>query len=139
MLKPAYSALNREACHQPEHEPSDQRAEVPGNTELRMDDQVVTYARLDDATARLAQMMITMGVGPGDRIGLMVPNVPEFGLVFYAALRSGAVTVLDQAEGGLAALADERVAKAAIAASAARGYLDGSSARPSPRRPRSSG
>jgi polyhydroxyalkanoate synthase subunit PhaC len=38
------------------------------------------------------------------------------------------VTVLDQAEAGLAAaMADERVAKAAIAASAARGYLDGSS------------
>src|SRR5712691_1691061 len=65
----------------------------PGHTALRMDDQVVTYARLDEATARLAQMMISMGVGPGDRIGLMVPNVPEFGLVFYAALRSGAVVV----------------------------------------------
>jgi polyhydroxyalkanoate synthase len=38
------------------------------------------------------------------------------------------VTVLDQAEAGLAAaIADERVAKAAIAASAARGYLSGSS------------
>jgi poly(3-hydroxyalkanoate) synthetase len=38
-----------------------------------------------------------------------------------------AVTVLDQAQAGqAAAIVDERVAKAAIAASAARGYLDGS-------------
>jgi len=65
----------------------------PGHTALRMDDQALTYADLDDATARLAHMMTSMGIGPGDRIGLMVPNVPEFGLVFYAALRCGAVVV----------------------------------------------
>ena len=65
----------------------------PGHTALRMDDQVLTYADLDDATARLSHMVTSMGIGPGDRIGLMVPNVPEFGLVFYAALRSGAVVV----------------------------------------------
>jgi long-chain acyl-CoA synthetase len=65
----------------------------PGHTALRMDDQVLTYADMDDATARLARMMTSMGIGPGDRIGLMVPNVPEFGLVFYAALRCGAVVV----------------------------------------------
>jgi long-chain acyl-CoA synthetase len=65
----------------------------PGHTALRMDDQALTYAGLDDATARLAHMMTSMGIGPGDRIGLMVPNVPEFGLVFHAALRCGAVVV----------------------------------------------
>jgi acyl-coenzyme A synthetase/AMP-(fatty) acid ligase len=74
MLKSAHPALNREACHQPEHEPGDQAQKFPGNIALRMDDQVVTYGQPDEATARLAQMMISMGVGPGDRIGLMVPN-----------------------------------------------------------------
>jgi long-chain acyl-CoA synthetase len=67
--------------------------EFPEHTALRMDDQVLTYAGLDDAAARLAHMMTSMGIEPGDRIGLMVPNVPEFGLVFYAALRAGAVVV----------------------------------------------
>jgi long-chain acyl-CoA synthetase len=67
--------------------------EFPEHTALRMDDQVLTYAGLDDITARLAHMMTSMGIEPGDRIGLMVPNVPEFGLVFYAALRAGAVVV----------------------------------------------
>ena len=65
----------------------------PDHTALRMDYQVLTYARLDDTTARLARLMAAMLIGPGDRIGLMVPNVPEFGLVFYAALRCGAVVV----------------------------------------------
>ena len=63
------------------------------HTALRMDGQALTYAQLDEATARLAHMMTSMGIGPGDPIGLMVPNVPEFGLVFYAALRCGAVVV----------------------------------------------
>src|SRR6516164_10863318 len=65
----------------------------PDHTALRMDDQVLTYAALDESTARLAQLMMSMGIRPGDRIGLMVPNVPEFGLVFYAALRCGAVVL----------------------------------------------
>ena len=65
----------------------------PDHTALHMDDQALTYAQLDEVTARLAGMMTSMGIGPGDRIGLMVPNVPEFGLVFYAALRCGAVVV----------------------------------------------
>ena len=65
----------------------------PDHTALQMDYQVLTYARLDDTTARLARLMAAMLIRPGDRIGLMVPNVPEFGLVFYAALRCGAVVV----------------------------------------------
>jgi long-chain acyl-CoA synthetase len=65
----------------------------PEHIALHMDGQTLTHAGLDDATARLAAMMTSMGIGPGDRIGLMVPNVPEFGLVFYAALRCGAVVV----------------------------------------------
>ena len=65
----------------------------PEHTALHMDGQTLTHAGLDDATARLAAMMTSMGIRPGDRIGLMVPNVPEFGLVFYAALRCGAVVV----------------------------------------------
>ena len=65
----------------------------PDQTAQRMDGQVLTYAELDEATARLAQLMTPMGIEAGDRIGLMVSNVPEFGLVCYAALRSGAAVV----------------------------------------------
>jgi non-ribosomal peptide synthetase component E (peptide arylation enzyme) len=35
----------------------------PDRIALRMDDQAVTYAHLDEATARLAQMMSSLGIG----------------------------------------------------------------------------
>ena len=37
--------------------------------------------------------MAALGVQPGDRVGLMVPNLLEFPVLFYGALRLGAVVV----------------------------------------------
>src|SRR4029077_2006376 len=31
--------------------------------------------------------------GPGDRVGLMMPNVPQFLVVYYGILRAGAIVV----------------------------------------------
>ena len=44
----------------------------PDHTALDMDDQALTYAQLDEVTARLADRMTSMGIGPGDRIGAAV-------------------------------------------------------------------
>jgi long-chain acyl-CoA synthetase len=60
---------------------------------LRLDDVVLSYASLDDASARAAALLAAHGVGPGDRVGLMLPNVPHFAIAYYAVLRAGA-TVL---------------------------------------------
>jgi long-chain acyl-CoA synthetase len=53
----------------------------------------VTYAELDRASAHLAQRLGAEGIGPGDRVALMVPNVPEFVAAYYGILRAGAVVV----------------------------------------------
>ena len=42
---------------------------------VQQGDTVLTYAQLDDATARVAAMLRARGVGPGDRVGIMMPNV----------------------------------------------------------------
>src|SRR4051812_25691246 len=49
----------------------------PGRTALRLDDIRLTYRTLDDAAARMAAMLRRRGVEPGDRVGLILPNVPE--------------------------------------------------------------
>ena len=67
--------------------------ERPDAVALRADDDVWTYARLDDATARVAGWLRERGVGPGDRVGLSLPNVPAFAVLYYGALRVGAVVV----------------------------------------------
>ena len=60
---------------------------------LKLDDTVVTYKMLDEGAARVAGLLKDRGVQPGDRIGVMLPNVPYFGLVYYGVLRAGAVVV----------------------------------------------
>jgi long-chain acyl-CoA synthetase len=65
----------------------------PGATALRLDDAALTYAMLDEASGRVAGLLAGRGVGPGDRVGLMLPNVPYFAAAYYGILRLGAVVV----------------------------------------------
>jgi AMP-binding enzyme len=58
---------------------------------LRLGQDVLSYAELDEATARAAGLLHELGVGPGDRVGVMLPNVPCFAFVYYVR-RPGRVT-----------------------------------------------
>ncbi|MFG2231385.1 long-chain fatty acid--CoA ligase [Streptomyces sp. NPDC048723] len=60
---------------------------------VRHDDSTLTYAQLDDASARVAALLRDRGVQPGDRIALTMPNVPLFPVVYYGILRVGGVVV----------------------------------------------
>ena len=68
-------------------------AEHPGHAALRMDDLVLSYAQLHEAAGRMSTLLALLGVEPGDRVGLMLPNVPAFPIAFYGALAAGAVVV----------------------------------------------
>src|SRR5258707_182954 len=52
-----------------------------------------TYSALYDNVTRFAAHLIDDGVKPGDRFGVMLPNRPEFAVVFYGVLHAGAVVV----------------------------------------------
>jgi long-chain acyl-CoA synthetase len=60
---------------------------------LKLDDATISYAQLDEASARVARLLAERGVGPGDRVGIMLPNVPYFALCYYGVVRLGAVAV----------------------------------------------
>jgi len=62
-------------------------------TAMKLDDVEVPYAGLDAASARVAGLLADRGVEPGDRVGLMLPNVPYFPMAYYGILRLGAVVV----------------------------------------------
>jgi long-chain acyl-CoA synthetase len=53
----------------------------------------LTYGELDDRAARLATLLRERGIEPGDRVGVMLPNVLEFPVAYYGILRAGAVVV----------------------------------------------
>jgi long-chain acyl-CoA synthetase len=65
----------------------------PDRPAVRLDATVLTYAALDDASARAAGLLRRHGVQAGDRVAVMLPNLPEFAVVYYAVLRAGAVVV----------------------------------------------
>ena len=67
--------------------------EHPARPALRLEQELLRYAELDDATARLAGVLRQRGIEPGDRVGIMLPNVPEFAIVYYGVLRAGGVVV----------------------------------------------
>jgi long-chain acyl-CoA synthetase len=68
-------------------------ARVPDSVAVRLGEAELTYAELDERSARLATLLAAHGVAPGDRVGVMLPNVPEFPVAYYGVLRAGAVVV----------------------------------------------
>jgi long-chain acyl-CoA synthetase len=68
-------------------------AERPDRVAIKLDDSELSYAALDDAAARAAGLLLAKGVGPGDRVGIMLPNVAYFPICYYGALRAGAAVV----------------------------------------------
>ena len=51
----------------------------------------ISYRELEAKSAELARGLLALGVGKGDRVGILLPNGPEFAVVFLAATRIGAV------------------------------------------------
>jgi long-chain acyl-CoA synthetase len=72
---------------------TDSTARDPGHVAVRLDDVELTYAQLDEASARVAGLLVQHGVAAGDRVGIMLPNVPYFPVCYYGILRAGAVVV----------------------------------------------
>ena len=68
-------------------------AERPDRVAVKRDERELTYADLDAATARVAGLLRAKGVRPGDRVGVMLPNVEYFPVCYYGALRAGAAVV----------------------------------------------
>jgi long-chain acyl-CoA synthetase len=60
---------------------------------LKLDDQEVNYAFLNEGASRIAGLLRAKGLEPGDRVGIMLPNVPYFAVVYYGILRAGGVVV----------------------------------------------
>ncbi|HEX3608411.1 MAG TPA: long-chain fatty acid--CoA ligase [Solirubrobacterales bacterium] len=60
---------------------------------IRLGEVELSYGELDERSARLATLLGEQGVATGDRIGVMLPNVPEFPVAYYGVLRAGAVVV----------------------------------------------
>src|SRR5215468_8830374 len=57
---------------------------------LKLDDTIVNYAFLNEGATRIAGLLKEKGLAPGDRVGVMLPNVA---VIYYGVLRAGGVVV----------------------------------------------
>lgn len=60
---------------------------------VKLDEYILSYRQLHHQAAAVAGDLRAHGVLPGDRVGLMLPNVPAYPVLFYGALLAGAVAV----------------------------------------------
>jgi long-chain acyl-CoA synthetase len=64
-----------------------------GRVAVRVGNAALTFRALDEASAQVAGLLRERGVKPGDRVGIMMPNVAEFPVVYFGVLRAGGVVV----------------------------------------------
>ena len=53
----------------------------------------LTYARIKDRSDRFATVLSRMGIVKGDRVGVMLPNCPQYLIAVFGILRIGAIVV----------------------------------------------
>lgn len=53
----------------------------------------ISYGELNDLAARFALALRQLGVSQGDRVALMLPNIPQTVVAYYGILKAGAVVV----------------------------------------------
>jgi long-chain acyl-CoA synthetase len=68
-------------------------ARVPDKTALILDDVRLSYRQLDALSDSVACGLLASGVEPGDRVGLMLPNLPQFPIAYFGILKAGGVVV----------------------------------------------
>ena len=68
--------------------------EFPDRTALIFFGQKIGYRELDRLSNRFAHALRKLGVKKGDRVAIVLPNIPQFVIAFYGILKAGAVVVL---------------------------------------------
>jgi long-chain acyl-CoA synthetase len=79
--RPLYEILRRAAA---------EGRDLPAMTLLGAD---LTFGELKDRADQLATALATRGISKGDRVGIMLPNCPQYPIAVFAVLRLGAIVV----------------------------------------------
>ncbi|PKN99891.1 MAG: long-chain fatty acid--CoA ligase [Chloroflexi bacterium HGW-Chloroflexi-4] len=65
--------------------------ETPGRMALICEDKVISYAELYSSSRNFAEHLVELGLKPGDRVGICLPNTIEFVISFFGTLMAGGV------------------------------------------------
>src|SRR5436853_5261352 len=65
----------------------------PGHTAIIYYGTKLSYTQLSSLANRFATGLQKLGIQNGDRVAIALPNIPQYPIAFYGALRAGAVVV----------------------------------------------
>ncbi|UXH78144.1 long-chain-fatty-acid--CoA ligase [Roseateles amylovorans] len=68
-------------------------AQFPDRPAYKMLGRSISYAQIDEASRALAAYLQGLGLEKGDRVAIMMPNVPQYPVAVAAVLRAGFVVV----------------------------------------------
>ncbi|QKE84147.1 long-chain fatty acid--CoA ligase [Arthrobacter sp. NEB 688] len=68
-------------------------SEHPDQDALRVNGQGITYGQLHGMAAKVAGTLRENGIQPGDRVAVILPNVPAFPVVYWGILLAGGIVV----------------------------------------------
>jgi long-chain acyl-CoA synthetase len=72
---------------------ADSATRFPDNDAVVLGDLRITYAQLWAHAKQYAAVLQEQGVGPGDKVALLLPNTPHFPLSYFGTLALGAIAV----------------------------------------------
>lgn len=68
-------------------------SKYPGHTAVLFYGKKISYAELDGLVNRFAHALSGLGVRKGDRVAIMLPNIPQMVIAYYGTLKTGAIAV----------------------------------------------
>jgi long-chain acyl-CoA synthetase len=71
----------------------DSARKYPTREAVVLGDTRLTYAQVNGAANQVANLLVSRGIKPGDKVALSCPNLPYFPIVYYGILKAGAVVV----------------------------------------------
>ncbi|MDI6815544.1 MAG: class I adenylate-forming enzyme family protein, partial [Dehalococcoidales bacterium] len=64
-----------------------------GKTAVVLGNRRLSYAEVDEASNKVANALIKMGVSKGDRVAMLLPNSPEFVSIYFGVVKTGGIAV----------------------------------------------
>ncbi|CAI9412461.1 long-chain-fatty-acid--CoA ligase [Nocardioides sp. T2.26MG-1] len=71
----------------------DGAASYPDRTAIVLGDTRLSYAEVDTFANMVANLLVSRGIRPGDKVALTCPNLPYFTVVYFGILKAGATVV----------------------------------------------
>lgn len=72
---------------------SESAKRFPEKTSVIFYKTLITYSELNDLTNRFANALNKLGIKSGDRVAIMLPNLPQAVISYYGTLKMGAIAV----------------------------------------------